>query len=811
VAASEWTWTAKFADLDLDGWLDLVITNGFVRDAMDADLADAYMKLEESGQHDKAVQLVLDQPALMNENLVLRNRGGRAFEDVSERWGFNTASIANGLALSDLDNDGDLDMVVNNMNRPAEVYRNNGTANRMAVHLRGTRSNHFGIGAALTATVGEQSQRRVMSVSGGYLSGHEPVVVFGLGDQQQVDRLTVAWPSGHYQEFGGLKANQAYTISEPNRAPPRPTAKVAVTTQFEELATKIGLEYVHVDPAFDDFARQSMLPWSLAYLGPGLAWGDADGDGWEDLYISGATGQPGKLFRNRDGRSFEAMPATQGLPAEPEELAALWWDTSDGNGPSLVVAHSSWELPGPAQAAGMWLANTRSSPGDLELAGEATELPSTPASPAALAAADLDLDGDADLFVGGRAVPGRYPEPAASALMSPGMTSQESTQTELSQLGLATGAVFSDVDGDRDPDLIVASEWGPIHMLRNDQGRLVEATRESGLEKLTGLWQGIASGDLDGDGDFDLVATNLGLNTRYHASPDGPAVLYYGDVDDNGSLDLIEAEYVDGELWPIRDRGPSGRQVPSLLQKFPTWLAFGQATLSEIYGDLSSARRLEATELAHSVFWNDGRARFTHERLPAEVQVMPGYGVAIADLDNDGYQDIYFVGNNSHAEPMTVAFDGGIGYWLRGGAERRFESVPVAASGLFVPEDGRGLAVADYDRDGWLDIAVGVNGGAVKLFHNRGVAGNSGLRVWLNGRPGNRSAVGAVVEVVRGDGSKLRQEVQAGSGYLSQNGRLLVFGLGRQAKVSGVTVLWPDGQQTLSEAPALDEILILNR
>jgi hypothetical protein len=423
--------------------------------------------------------------------------------------------------------------------------------------------------------------------------------------------------------------------------------------------------------------------------------------------------------------------------------------------------------------------------------------------------ADYDGDGDVDVFVAGRAVPDRYPAGAQSHLFR--NDDGRLVHAGEMQVGMVTGGVWTDLDNDGDPDLVIATEWGPLRVLRNDSGTLAEATEELGLNDWSGLWQGVASGDLDGDGWLDLVAVNLGLNTRYHASQQEPALLYAGDVNGDGSQDLIEAEYIDGVMWPIREFGMASMQVPELKTRFSTFKAYALAKLSDIYGPaLASLQRNEARELGHTVFWNEGGTQFRPQRLPTPAQVMPGYGVAVADLDNDGREDIYFAGNSHSAEPMTMAFDGGVSVWLRGLGDRQFEAVGSQLSGLLVPQDAKGVSVADYDQDGWLDVAVGTNMGPLRLFHNRGVQGRSALRVWLDGPSTNPMAIGARVVVEGTDGVVLAKEVQGGSGYLSQNGRLLVFGLG-DAQAKSVTVKWPDGHQSVVDTPDLSQVLKVKR
>jgi hypothetical protein len=353
-----------------------------------------------------------------------------------------------------------------------------------------------------------------------------------------------------------------------------------------------------------------------------------------------------------------------------------------------------------------------------------------------------------------------------------------------------------DVEGDGDPDLLVASEWGPVHLFRNSNGLFSEDTVNTGLAAWTGLWTGLTAADFDGDGDLDFAAANLGLNTRYSASPTFPLTLFAGDVDGNGTHDIIETEWDNGMLRPVTERGMMGMQVPSVLDNFDTFRGYAEASLEDIFGEtLNNTTRFQATTLAHSIFLNDGAGVFTRRDLPQLAQVTAGYGLTTADFDNDGHADLYLVGNFSDADHMTHSYGGGTSYLLRGLGDGSFEVIPTRDSGLLVPVDARGVAAADYDGDGWTDLAVGVNDGPPRLFHNGGIPGHGFLRVTLAGPAGNPTGVGAQITVTGADGTSTTRVVLAGSGYFSQDSATLVFGLGANP-TANVTVLWPDGTTT---------------
>jgi hypothetical protein len=798
VAASEWTWTAKFADLDLDGFVDLFITNGMVRDLMDADAAEEAAIVGQQGI-DALIAYVQEYPLLNTSDLIFRNSGNLSFEEVSASWGLTGQSVGHGATLSDLDNDGDLDVVINNLNQQAGIYRNDSANPRITVKLQGQSSNTHGLGAKITLVTDTGTQVRQMTSSGGYLSGHQPIVVFGLGLSTEIRQLRVDWPSGLVQTFpdtesGPLSFNQAYTITEPEGQAiiQPPGIQTAGTKQFTEVSTQVGLTTPHIESPFDDFGVQMLLPRRVSTLGPGLAWGDVDLDGRPDLYIAGAAGQTGTMFRNNGDNTFSNVTAqTLAWQPENEEMAPLWWSNGLNNQPSLLLSYSSVEG---STAVGAQFSSDQVAPFNFR---QDPWQDSSPSSSGAMAAADYDKDGDLDLFVGGRVLPGQWPLAPSSRLYrnDNGQLTNvtDAAAAELNNLGMATGAVWADVDNDNDSDLIVATEFGPVHLFRNDNGILNRATETAGLSQWTGLWSGVVTGDFDEDGDLDIAAANLGLNTKYNASPERPATLYAGNIDGDGDVEIVEAYYVGDTLYPMVYRGMSGMEMPFILEQFDTYQAYAEATLAEIYGArLDTAQQLTAATLAHTLFINDGAGNFSASPLPQLSQVAPAYGIVVADLDNDGHDDIYMVGNFRGADHETMAYDGGTSYWLRGQGNGTFLVVPALESGLSVPYEARGLAVADYDGNGWVDIAVAVNNDHPLLFQNNGNTINNFIRVSLTGPATNPTGVGARVTVTLADGSTTMREVHAGSGYLSQDDSTHVFGLGANGSAT-VTVLWSNG------------------
>lgn len=801
IAASEWTWSVKFADMDLDGYVDLLITNGMVRDLMDSDAAMRTAEIMQTQGYEAAMAYLQEYPKLNTPNMAFRNNGDLTFSDVSAEWGFDTPGVGNGSAMADFDNDGDLDVVVNFLNQPAAVYRNDATSPRLFIRLIGNQSNSNGLGARVTLTTAAGTQTRIISASGGYLSSHQPVAVFGLGNAPTIQGLQIEWPSGRVQTFDAteIQPNQAYTIREGGRAegitPPQPIER---TTWFANVAADAGVNQAHIESNFDDFAAQMLLPRKVSALGPGVAWGDSDGDGDDDLYIAGDAGQTGTLYRNDgNGRFTNVTANTSAWRTAAEEMAPLWWYSGQNPAPDLLLAYGSVENS--QSIAGRF--SPSGNPSGFLYTGWAVP---TESSSGALASADFDGDGDLDLFVGGRVIPGQWPLPADSVLfLNDNGELKDITATaapELQGLGMATGAVWSDLDNDGDSDLLVATEFGPLHVFTNDNGRLTDTTAAWGLDRWTGLWTGIVTGDFNRDGQTDIAAANLGWNTKYHASTGLPLTIYGGDVDGNGDIEVIETENVDGTLFPLIAPGMVSMDIPFIMEEFPTAKGYAEATIAQIYGGrLDAMHVLTATTLAHTVFLNDGQGHFTAAPLPQLAQSFPGYGLAVLDFDNDGRDDLYLAGNFSHADHETMVYTGGTSYLLQGNGDGTFTLVDSATSGLLVPYDARGVAIADYDQDGQVDIVVGVNNHAPLLFRNTYAQGdNCALTVSLQGTAANPTGVGAKITVTLPDGHATTREVQAGSGYLSQNSARLLFGMGT-APTASVSVQWPDGSTTNQE------------
>ena len=796
--STDWTWSIKFGDLDSDGLVDLFVTNGVGRNMNDSDAGKAYKALMVEGDSAAAEQQLLKMEPLKEKNLAFKNTGELAFENVAESWGVDHLGVSQGASLVDLDRDGDLDLLVNNMNEPLGIYRNAiSTNNNLLIQLRGSESNRFGLDAKVTVGMNGVELVRYLTSSRGFMSADDPVLHFGLGDCPQVEHVTVDWPSGIRQRFEDVQANQLVTITEGTEGQVTPQAVAKIRPLFAD-ATSRGLGVKHAEMEYDDFQHQPLLPNKLSQLGPGLAWGDVNKDGLEDCYFGAAAGSSGKLLMQTSAGQF-GSPQKLADSRSFEDMGAVFLDVDRDEDLDLYVVSGGYERDAESEylqdrlylndGNGAFTAAPSGAIPDLRVPGSS------------VSAADYDRDGDLDLFVGTRFQARQWPLPADSYLLQNNDgklvdVSQEKAQS-LKNLGLVTGSVWSDVDQDGWVDLLVTLEWGPVKLLKNQNGTLVDATEDSGLATQSGWWNSISSGDVDNDGDLDFVVMNFGLNTKYHADDEHPVTLFASDFDENGTLDLVEAEYEGDICYPIRGRSCSSHAMPFLKEKFPTYHEFALADVSQIYSDnsLDDSLRYAANQLQSALLINDGSGKFDLRLLPRMVQISPGFGTALRDFNGDGNLDLCIAQNFMNPQPETGQMDGGLGALLLGDGAGNFDQLSPTASGISVPGQGMALTVSDFNEDALPDLLMSVNDGPSRAWINQAPAqGKQPLVVRLNAGTGNTHGVGSRLKVITQQGVQT-YEVTAGSGYLSQSSPQIFILNDPDNPIVRLQISWPDGTQ----------------
>jgi hypothetical protein len=695
IAKTDWSWAGLLVDLDNDGLKDIIISNGVKKDVRNNDFLTGLNKKLETNSQD-FFNMTKSAPSVPLANHAFRNKGNLKFEKVAEKWSFNTPSFSSGMSYGDLDNDGDLDVVVNNMEASAFVYENKTNGNFLKVKLKGSEQNTFGYGAKAIIYHNGKKQTAEHTVTRGYLSSVESGLFFGLGKDIEVSKVEVIWPDGKINVFENISANtevvanysKASTISKsPSKTP----------TLFNKTeASDIGVTFVHQENDFNEYEEEVLLPHNISQNGPFTAIADVNNDGLEDLFIGGAAGQAGILYLQQQNGSFvknSSQPWEQ--DKNSEDLEALFLDVDDDNDLDLYITSGGSEYK-----EGNQLLNDRLYiNNDLgEFTKNSKALPNIYESTICVKSSDIDNDGDLDLFIGTRLKSGKYGFPASSYILINNKgnytLASDEVANDLNNIGMVTDAVFTDIDKDGDEDLMIVGEWMEITVLENNNGIFLNTSEKFGLNNTRGLWWSINVSDLDNDGDDDYVIGNLGLNNKFKASEEHPFKVYANDFDNNGTNDIVLAKFYKDDYVPLRGRECTSQQMPYVAEKFKDYHSFASSKLIDILPEDKVAEGVvyEITNFESIVLINEG-GKLIRKALPIRAQVTPIKSSIVMDFNNDGTKDILTVGNHYGVEVETTRYDAGIGNVLLGDGNNNFTDLSSLQSGLYIPSDSRDVNI----------------------------------------------------------------------------------------------------------------------
>lgn len=721
IHATDWSWAPLLTDLDNDGLTDLFVTNGLKRDYTNMDFMNfaVQKRLEEmdSGVEMAIKDLLKEIPSSIEENYAYKNLGHLKFEKETTAWGLGGKSLSSGAAYVDLDNDGDYDLVVNNMDEEAFIYRNNSEKitqnNYLKIQLKGKDKNTLAIGSKIIVEADTLKLQHELYTSRGFQSSVDPSIIFGLGKVGTIGELKVIWPDGSITQKNNIAVNQTLQLDQ-NEATAQENTVGEIATLFTEITQDSLVTFNHKENRFIDFERELLLPHMLSTQGPKLAVSDVNGDGLKDIYIGGAQGQPGKMFLKKANGSYISSSETIfDQDRKFEDIGAVFFDANGDAQPDLYVVSGGNEydaLPG------NYTDRLYINLGNGQFKNSSNQLPKMSFSGSCAVVGDVDGDGDQDLFIGGRLQPGKYPmAPNSQILLNDGKgnfsDASESILGENSNLGMVNDAVFADFNADGTQDLIVVGEFTPVIFLANKNGKLVPETPE-GLTNSEGWWNTITPIDVDNDGDMDYALGNFGQNSQLKASAEEPVTLYADDFDDNGSIDPILCCYLGGKNHPVFSKDDIGSQLAYLKSKYINFSDYASHTVSEILGEesLARAQKFEAHTFKTSILRNNGNG-FTLEALPVEAQFAPIYAMVPFDIEGDGDMDLMLFGNFFDTRVKFGRYDANHGLVLTNDGNGRFTALEQTKTGMNITGQVRDAKFIDDST-----FLVAQNNGPLLVF-----------------------------------------------------------------------------------------------
>ena len=783
IDATDWSWSPLFADFDNDGLKDLYITNGYLRDITDLDFINYTNTLSFKIPNDSLdtilKQKAKEMPSIKISNYMFQNKGELLFDNVTEEWGLDNPSLSNGAAYSDLDNDGDLDIIINNINEVASIYENlsidKNKNHYLNLHLKGDSLNPAGIGTEVRLFQTNQTQLLRQTFTRGYQSAIANSLHFGLGTNSKIDSLLVTWPTGKTMKILNVKANQNLILNQ-NFGSEVFIENSSKKEKFTEVTIDLNLNTGHGETVYNDFNREYLLPRKLSEQGPGIAVGDINKDGYDDFFMGGGYNHSGQIFLgSKTGEFQKKLLFPNEKEKYEEDTGVLLFDYDNDNDLDLYIASGSNEFFEKSE-----FYQDRLYSNDGKGVFELTEgiIPPMLTSSSCVRASDFDRDGDLDLFIGSRLTPLKYPLPSNSfLLLNEGGKFMDVTNKlapSLRKPGMVIDALWTDYDTDGDTDLIVIGEFMSIEFYRNENGKLLNDSENTGLKRTSGWWNSINAGDFDNDGDMDYILGNLGLNSRYKASATEPVSIYALDYDQNGSIDPIMTSYNDGREYPVHSRDDLIKQIPFLKRKFPDYASYARATITDILTpqEKSSAYSAKVFELASSILINQGNGKFEISQLPTMAQLAPIYGIIVSDFDKDGNLDLLVSGNDYGAEVSVGRYDASKGLYLKGTGTGDFLPISNKDSGLSIDGNTRGTASISTNR-GIIQL-FSINAGILRAYASQ----NEKIETDIIRVPTN--IVRAKIHL---DNKKIRMhEFYYGSSYLSQSTRHMTL-TGHEKKI----------------------------